>query len=171
MAGSAALATIPICHSPLFLFWSLYLHLKNVMENLNYGFFLAICKEGARNYFLLPADMHYAFVGCQNCAGEIEYATSWMLYLRPCSVQDNMCFILRHCTHTHTHTHNTSHPFGSGEREKHHLLLFILSLKPLIVEHRVVCCVNCFTAFRYIYIYKQGFLAVRHVIKLLSELV
>jgi hypothetical protein len=28
-------------------------HLKNVMENFNYGFFFAICKEGARNYFLL----------------------------------------------------------------------------------------------------------------------
>jgi hypothetical protein len=76
MAGSAALDTIPICQSPLFLFWSLYLHLKNVMENLNYVFFLAICKEGARNYFLLPADMHYASVACRNCAGETEYTTS-----------------------------------------------------------------------------------------------
>jgi len=46
------------------------------MEKFNYGFFLAICKEGARNDFLLPADMHYAFVACRNCAGEIEYATS-----------------------------------------------------------------------------------------------
>ena len=65
-----------LSESPLFSFWSLYSHLKNVMENFNYGFFPAICKEGARNDFLLPADMHYAFVACRNYAGEIEYATS-----------------------------------------------------------------------------------------------
>jgi hypothetical protein len=65
-----------LSESPLFLFWSLYSHLKNVMEILNYGFFLAICKEGARSDFLLPADMHYAFVACRNYAGEIECATS-----------------------------------------------------------------------------------------------
>jgi hypothetical protein len=87
-----------LSESPLFLFLWLYSHLKNAMENLNYVFFLAICKEGARNTFLLPADMHYASVACRNCAGEIECGASWMLYLRPCSVQDNMCFILRHWT-------------------------------------------------------------------------
>lgn len=65
-----------LLESLLFLFWSLYSHLKNVMENFNYGFFLAICEEGARNDFLLLADMHYAFVACRNCAGEIEYTTS-----------------------------------------------------------------------------------------------
>jgi hypothetical protein len=40
-----------LSESPLFLFWSLCSHLKNVMENFNYGFCLAICKEGARNDF------------------------------------------------------------------------------------------------------------------------
>ena len=67
---SAALATIPICReAPLFLIWTLYSHLKNVMEYFNYGFFLVICQEGTRNGFLLPADTHHAFVACRNYAG------------------------------------------------------------------------------------------------------